>query len=54
MKLIQSTKAVLTHEEVLTILCGLAKMDPMKTRLDVMQNQDKSLTYILTNEEEQQ
>jgi len=37
-----------SHDELITILSALSKLDPIKASLDVMQDADKSLSYRLT------
>ena len=52
MKKTAITQATFDHNEAATVLAALAKLDPTKCKLEVVQNQDKSLSYIITQEVE--
>ena len=43
-------QVVFTHEEVMTALAAVSRMDPAKCRLEVLQNEDKSLLYKVTHQ----
>jgi len=44
------TQATFDHNEVATVLASIAQLDPTRCRLEVVQNQDKSLAFIITQE----
>jgi hypothetical protein len=45
-------QVVLTQEEVTLALASVCKLDPYKSRLEVLQNEDKSLVFKVTFQHE--
>ncbi len=55
MQTITTKQIVFSHAEVLTLLCALAKVDPMKYKLAIQQGQGQDAPgYIIHTQEEGQ